>query len=136
MRVIAVEPHPHNISAIMKAMRNFRTNNAKCVPEAVGDANGFSKLFLAGEHGGAAIDSWNRKGEHTVVKTATLDTLLSREQEISLIKVDVEGPKFEVLKGTRRSMNNIRSWIIELHNPQARNELEELMFCRILVGVD
>lgn len=125
--IIAVEPHPDNVKAILKGIRNFRITNIQCVAKALSDAEGSSKLFLTGGQSGAAIGSWDRKDNHMIVETTTLDTLLRNRNEVSLVKVDVEGHEFNVLQGARKSMNKIKSWIIELHRFEAKNELEKLM---------
>jgi hypothetical protein len=44
---------------------------------------------------------------------------------VEIIKVDVEGAEWEVLKGAEPIMKRIRSWIVELHSLERKRELEE-----------
>jgi len=44
-----------------------------------------------------------------------------------LVKVDVEGAEWLVLEGAKGMMNRIRSWLIELHDPIRKREIERRM---------
>ena len=59
------------------------------------------------------------------MKATTLDVLLKNEPCVDLIKVDVEGAEWQVLDGTRKVMPRIKSWIIEIHDINRKQELED-----------
>jgi hypothetical protein len=59
-----------------------------------------------------------------VIPTLTLTSIL-KERSVDLVKIDVEGSEFSVLKGTEPIILNIKRWIVELHNVEKRTALEE-----------
>ena len=46
---------------------------------------------------------------------------LRHEEEVDLIKVDVEGAEWQVLRGAEPIIRKIKSWLVEIH---FRNDLE------------
>ncbi len=46
---------------------------------------------------------------------------------VDLVKVDVEGAEWLVLKGAEPVMGRLKSWIIELHNPNDKTTLARYM---------
>jgi hypothetical protein len=58
------------------------------------------------------------------VQTRKLSTIIKDEQ-VDLIKVDVEGAEWSVLKGAEESLDRIKSWVIELHDVSRKKELEK-----------
>jgi hypothetical protein len=71
----------------------------------------------------------SQMGEH--VRSVSLDRFREMHgiQIIDLVKVDVEGAEFLVLQGARKSLEEgrIQNMMIELHNRNRREELEEIL---------
>jgi FkbM family methyltransferase len=61
------------------------------------------------------------KGE---TETVTLASFFPNKK-IDLIKMDVEGEEWKVLEGARPIINNIDSWVIELHDPKRKEDIEK-----------
>jgi FkbM family methyltransferase len=130
--ILAVEPHPDNV----KIMNMIKTGNnyskVKICPFAIGDrdADGV-KLYLGSHCAGHSLLTYHslppygNQGQPMKTKTVTLKTLLKNYEKIDLIKVDVEGAEWLVLEGAKGISNKIRSWIIELHDWNRREELEK-----------
>jgi hypothetical protein len=61
------------------------------------------------------------------VETSTYDEAVGRSAE--LVKIDVEGAEFLVLKGAEASLSakKIESIVIELHDRKRQKELEEIL---------
>lgn len=61
------------------------------------------------------------------LRAAPLSAILELEEEVDLVKVDVEGAEWLVLEGAEAIMPRIRRWVIELHEPSRKAELEHRM---------
>ena len=59
-------------------------------------------------------------------RSRSLSSLFPSAQ-IDLIKVDVEGGEWLVLKGAHQIMHQVRAWLIELHDPTRKAELASYM---------
>jgi len=123
-RVFAVECHPENMRKLMEYTSDLK--NVECFECAVSDIDGVADLYLSGANVGT--HSLVRKMSDTTirVKTITLTSLL-KEKVADLVKVDVEGAEWRVLKGAENVMGNIKRWLIELHDLTRKSELESLL---------
>lgn len=120
-RVHAFEPAPANGR---KLRRNCELNSLQQVtvhPYAVSDYRGTARFVAEGtttSHIATAADSAGVE-----IQTVTLDDTLAPEGSIApidLIKADVEGFEFEVLRGSTRILREIRPvWLIEIHSATA-----------------
>jgi FkbM family methyltransferase len=133
--VLAVEPHRKNVEIIERIKERNHYEKIKVLQCAISDKNGTAKLYLSYRPlDGLGGHSLTRSGayvssppKYIEVKTVTLDSLLARTIDADLVKVDVEGAEWMVLNGAKEVMNRIRSWLIELHDPTRKKELEKLM---------
>jgi len=122
-RVIAIEPSPENMSFLKRNVANVKVKNIEFLQCAVSGQNGTATLFY-GEHCGAhTLMSTNLNVEGLQVKTVTLDTLLKREDNVDLVKVDVEGAEWEVLEGSKEVLPKIKRWVVEVHNLEQKGNI-------------
>ncbi len=128
-KIISVEPHPRNVALIERVKEKYNYNNVKVIPVAVSDKEGETRLYLGIHRGGHSLIRGHRMVSSTkkyiLVKTTTLSSLLKHLEEISLVKVDVEGAEWAALKGAEQNLDTIKSWVIELHDSKRKNKLEE-----------
>ena len=133
--VLSVEPEPKNMSIVKRNTRNIP--NVRTLQVAIGESDGFSRLFLSPTHPGqhtTVPSGMNDKLFHstfpdgikhsTRVKTLTLASVL-RTKSADLIKVDVEGAEFKVLEGAKPVLNKIKAWIVEIHGSKRRREIQQ-----------
>ena len=121
----AVEPHPDNIRVIHTVKNKLQVGNVKILQIAVGEYNGQARLFIGKHSGGhSLLDTGTGK---TITVTCKTLSSIAKNKEIDLVKVDVEGAEWLVLKGAEPIMQNIKSWLIELHDPSRKKQLEEWM---------
>lgn len=130
--ILAIEPHPRNYKEIQKIKVRHDYDKIRMLQIAVSDQNGEAKLYLSSDCGRhTLLDSspnvQRLKPNYVKVRTATLDSLLKKGVGVDLIKVDVEGAEWKVLNGAKKVMDNIKSWLIELHELTRRKELENSM---------
>jgi FkbM family methyltransferase len=141
--VYAFEPNPHILPFLEKNVTNSSRQNITIFPVALSDTNGQSEFYLdrhegfAGsvetimpvfnynpglEAGSGPAHTYIGK-ENALVSTATYD---SKVREVAdLVKIDVEGAEFNVLRGAKDALTNgrIKRIMIELHDKNAKDEL-------------
>ena len=105
-RVVAFEPQPELARRLTNVCRVIRLCNVKVEAKAVYSHSGNQDLFVPKGHGPGA--SLNRKALETEsfatlsVPLVSLDEYFKENDKIGLLKIDVEGAEFGVLKGAER----------------------------------
>ncbi|MEM2293073.1 MAG: FkbM family methyltransferase [Nitrososphaerota archaeon] len=119
-RVIAVEPIPETVkvlktNVVLNNVEEYVTVVNKCATSQ----NMKIKMFVPINkyYGLATIYKEVHpvsKYQEILIPGVTLDSILSDFYSITLIKIDVEGAEFEVLKGLNKSLKNTHFIVIEL----------------------
>ncbi len=147
-RVYAFEPNPLAMGLLRKNIQRKRARNIVPYPYALADFDGETKLFLdphAGTTGsadtilerfeykpgqveGAGPDHLYLGRKAVSVQVRKYDDIIPREVA-NLVKVDVEGAEFLVLKGAELSLTEgrIRNIEVELHNRERKEELVKIL---------
>jgi len=113
-KIYAFEPIPSIFKELESSLEKF--DDVECVRKAVSNVDGKSvELAYHGSRGFA--------------ETVTLASFFAN-MEIDLIKVDVEGGEWRVLEGAEPILKRIHSWVVELHNPSWKEELENWFVSR------
>ncbi len=116
--VLAFEPHPENYALLLRNIELNGLSNVKAFPYAASDVNGFSSLW------GWENDAYE-KGMYTLrygedgpkgwkfvekVKTVRVDDIIEELgiTDVRLVKLDVEGFEYRVLKGMPRILREAR----------------------------
>ena len=145
--IYAIEPHPGNLAILQRRIKKAKAQNIQPIPIAISDqAQTKIPLFLGNAPGnpsliyefaggtGGVSGVWNdsvsqrtgtRRGDKILVDTTTLAELLKDEPVVDLVKVDVEGAEWQVIKGAEPIIEKIQSWLIEVHY-RSYSELKEL----------
>lgn len=122
-QVVAIEPHPFNFSSFVKTLQinDFLGRDIEVFPIALSDRPGVSFLHGGGQ-GASLLEKWGGIGATSTyespIATSTLDRILGCcivEGSRMLIKVDVEGNEFNVLRGASHTLqrNPAPIWIVE-----------------------
>lgn len=123
-RIIAIEPEPTNMKITIFNMKYSGISNVEFLQCAVSDHDGYMDLNLSLTARTAHYSGTPSKNESINVKTLTLASIL-RDCIADLVKVDVEGAEWLVMKGAEPVIGNIESWIVELHDRERKQEMEE-----------
>ena len=108
--VFCFEPEPENLSELKRNIAGNHLNNVSCFEAAVGDKCGTT--YLA--RGLNAMVCEEDEGLTLEVKMLTLDSVI--EQEVDVIKIDVEGFEGQVLEGARNIIRRSRpALFVEVH---------------------
>lgn len=125
--VLAFEPHPDNIRAMKDMARFAKILNIFVLPVAVSDTDGETILYVGTF---SATHSFFRGSLTTdralPVRTVRLDSVV--RETVDLVKMDVEGAEWRVLKGAETIIRSgkILRMLIELHDGRTR-ELDEYL---------
>jgi len=128
--VWAVEPIKANIEVLTSNLKNFSISNVKIIQKALSYEKKKTILYAEesvreGKVGLASLKQTYRSDIEGVqdfsyfpfieLETITLSELIGNSK-VDLIKVDTEGNELDVLKGAEDKMNNIDTWLIEVHD--------------------
>jgi len=113
--VISLEPNPQSYNRLMRNIELNEFTNIKVFNCAAGEKSGMKhfiiKSFLSN------IDSLNQS--RVVVEVKTLDVIIKENsiESVKLVKIDVEGYEYTVLKGLTDSFKKhmIKNLLIEVH---------------------
>jgi FkbM family methyltransferase len=145
-QVRAFEPNPDAVKILKNKIAKGRIQNVTVEPLALGDSVGISRLYLfthvrektVGSRNSLIKDSSicrdDSPNDKTIttpsieVETTTADVLLG-PGKVDLMKIDVEGAEFMVLRGASRALSQgrIHRLVIELHDSTRKNELESFL---------
>jgi FkbM family methyltransferase len=121
--IIGFEADPE----IAEEARRYAPRNAMIRHLAVSDADGFTYLHR---------NPKNLNGAYTVagsgyggikVPSGRVADYIPKDSVVDLVKVDVEGAEWLVLKGAEPRMPQIKRWMIELHDLGRQKELESYL---------
>jgi len=121
--ILAFEPHPETLRLLMETIAVGKLRNVTALNQAVSDRDGFATLHIHSIGGRHSIAHPEGK-EGLIVRTTTIDSLATGS--VDLVKVDVEGAEWQVVKGAERSVREgrILRWIIEVHNKEVKSDFE------------
>jgi FkbM family methyltransferase len=128
---LAFEPDPENIKLIEKTLSSANLQNLEICKFALSNQNGEVLFFqdsltsatgcVAGQDKPWIEQYLNSSANEMRVKTNTLDSVVSDDNNPSLIKIDVEGHEVEVLEGGRDTLTKIKPLLIlEFFPPKQR----------------
>jgi FkbM family methyltransferase len=124
-RVIAFDAHPENAAAVRQRVRGF-ADRVIVEASAVSDGSMRSVMLYAGRDSHPA--EWNLRGRDVEghetqpaleVPATSLDDYFDDAEDLSVIKIDVEGAEGDVLAGMTRLLRDARpSLLIEFHDDE------------------
>jgi FkbM family methyltransferase len=117
---IAVEPQPRNLECLYASLLLNGWTDTEVYPVALGDRCGLVTLYGASGPSASLLPGWaaySKRFQQTIPLT-TLDALLGSRLDGKklLIKIDVEGAEYGVLKGAKRILSTCPgpTWIVEV----------------------
>ena len=122
-KVIAFEPVPEVFRQFKESIILNGFNNVFAYNLACSSKNGKSYIrFKNGAHGGAALRKY-KTSDCISINTVSLDNFLKKgDCKLSLIKIDVEGHEFHVIKGMKKTIKKHKPTIIMEFIPAILNE--------------
>ena len=117
-KIVAIEPMASNLKLLYKNLVCNNFLDVEVFPLGLSGQAGIKQIFGSGT-GASFVHGWAGASDKfcNVVPVSTLDLIATRFDGLSvLIKVDVEGFEFELLKGAERTLNldPKPTWLIEI----------------------
>jgi len=133
-RVYASEPVLDNFELLRANVKINHLENVQTFPFAFGEREGKSRIYVSQSANLCAFDR-NAVGGKIVgvqeVPMTTTDTFLENRGFPDLIRMDVEGYEYEIIKGMLKTLKRNVKILVELHPPFLSQKLNEIL--RILV---
>ena len=131
--VYAIEPVAGNYRLLEKNVRLNEFSNVSTYQLAFGDRNERAEIFVSNKSNLCAMSKEAVGGEVLGVQDVqmmTVDQFLVGKKQPSLIRMDVEGFEYEIIKGMEQTLKGKTSILLELHAQPAYlkpEKLEELL---------
>lgn len=127
-RVYLIEP---DVSPFYYAQLNYRSDpRVVLLNKALSSNTNPIDFWLSGTYsvGNSAV-YWTEESTKTTVECVDIPSILSVESKVSLVKLDIEGTEYEVIRALDDShFDKVDQWFIEYHSgPQ---DLEEILKSR------
>lgn len=111
-KIKAFEPDPNIVQTLLTNLKENNLNNVEVFNKAVWINNDGISLSLEGADGASMYSTSNQ----AKVSSIRLKDLLEKESKIDLLKVDIEGAEYEVIKDCRNSLSSVKNIFIEYHS--------------------
>jgi FkbM family methyltransferase len=118
--VIAVEPQARNLECLYASLSVNGWTDTEVYPLGLGDTSGLAILYGASGPSASLLAGWARysKRYQQTIPLTTLDTLVGNRfnGKKLLIKIDVEGAEYGVLKGAQNTLATSPRpiWMVEI----------------------
>ena len=149
--VVAIEPVPSAFDCLLTNLQvNSLTSRVIAINCALGERAGFKKFEIDRKRGYANATNVYKvtmsQDSEDQYPLDTMDNVVDRLslESVDLVKIDVEGSEFDVLKGCRKTIDKYKpKFIIEVHSPALKESVlnffyecgysllfEKVNFCR------
>lgn len=122
-KVYAIEPAKYSYSLLKKNIKLNNLKNVKLYNIAFGDYNGKLKIYIEEASNYNSPIPVGKKNEIEVVPCYKIDTFFKKmKRKPDIIKIDVEGYEYNILKGAEKTLNHVEKIFVELHFPLIEKE--------------
>lgn len=130
-RIIAIEPLPENLKLLGKNIKENQLDKIEILEAALAPKSGEIVIQEPVGEGawksGAGIIPKGWKGIQTTaeIRVRAIGVAELLNQSIDLLKMDIEGMEYEVIRAAGSAIRSIRQMIIEVH-PRKKHRTEEI----------
>ena len=122
---IGIEPSPMTFENLKYNIRNQRLIN-----KAIWNRNNSSHdFYLSDNFGDSSVIKIKNYTKKIIIETCTLDSILSNEKKIKLIKIEAEGAEPEALYGLKESINKVEYIVVDVGFERGINEESTMKQC-------
>jgi FkbM family methyltransferase len=125
-KIIAFEPDEEVFNVLKNNVASFGFNDVNLIKKGLWKEETVLTFHSEGADGGRIAENEN-KGKLIKIETAKLSSYLKNNQ-IELLKIDIEGAEFEVLKECKEFLGNVDKLFVEYHSfIDQKQELGEML---------
>lgn len=135
-RITAFEPVPYNFEILKKNIEENQLDNVKLVEAVIAPKSGILRIQEPIGEGawrsGAGIipKGWKGIQENREIKVEAVGIQELLLEKIDILKMDIEGMEYEVIRNMGSNIRNVKNMLIEVH-PRKDHRIEEIQ--KILV---
>jgi FkbM family methyltransferase len=118
-KVISFEPDPHIFKILQKNIFSARLNDVELINKGLSAISG-EKLFFSEKADGGRIATCFDKENIAKVEVTTLSSYLN--EDIDLLKIDIEGSEIEVLTECQEKLTKVRNLFVEYHSLTSKKQ--------------
>jgi len=136
-KVYAVEPVSGNYEVLKKNVRLNGLENIQTFRLACGEVNCESKIYVSSMANLCAIKQSTVGGDiigEEEVSMVKVDSFLQGKEPPNLIRMDVEGYEYEIIRGMPQTLKGDVKILVELHTIFLRRKLDEFLGTLALNG--
>lgn len=111
-KIYAFEPDPVIYSVLKQNINSYKTTNVLPHNSAVWIDNNGVQFTQQGADGSSIFSEGNKIS----VPSIRLKDFLEKEEQIDLLKIDIEGAEYEVIKDCKDSLGNVKNIFVEYHS--------------------
>jgi FkbM family methyltransferase len=113
-KILAFEPDEDNFEILSKNVNSWSFDNVEVINKAIWENNEPINFESKGEMSGSIQTDASQSSKNNLVKTQRLFDLL--DVKIDLLKIDIEGAEYEVIKDCDSKLKNVEKLFIEYHS--------------------
>jgi FkbM family methyltransferase len=125
-KVIAFEPDKEIFSILKENIESFGYSNVSLIDKAVWNKTEELTFYTEGALAGSITTDFTRSNNH--IKISAVDFLQYIDQPIDLLKIDIEGAEYIVLKHISNKLSFVKHLFVEYHSERSKpQELDDLL---------
>ncbi|WP_213979276.1 FkbM family methyltransferase [Sphingomonas sp. dw_22] len=123
-RVVALEPHPEKMRALLANVTAHALDTVDVLPFAAADGDGFIALVTSDGVASARDASFDdlTNGDAPIVYARTLDSIIPTDQRVDFIVIALDGFDYRALAGARDILTRWRPHLIAEYAPDLLRE--------------
>src|SRR5690554_911772 len=128
-KIYAVEPVLNNFNLLTKNVKLNNLANVSTHQLAIGDRNCEAKIYVSNQANLCRMEKYEDTDivDTQEVEVKTVDTFLKNKETPKLIRMDVEGYEYEVLKGMSQTLKKDIALLIEVHPQFLRGKIDDFL---------
>ncbi len=127
-KIYAVEPNKKNYRILKKNVEQNMLKNIEPYNFAFGERNGNAKLYLSKGYNTHSMIKGNYHIGAEDVKQMKVDTFLKGRDAPTMIRMDVEGYEYQIIKGMKKTLKTGCNILMEIHpDILSRKQIMEIL---------